>query len=109
MTKTNTAPKKARTKAVAEQVTTAAPVDVAAHTGTGLKIEPNREKQNGITRPSVGGKCRAVWDWLDAHPAATSKDVKAAATEMGWNPGNASIEFYQWRKFHGITGRAKAA
>lgn len=168
MTKTNTAPKKARAKATSEEVTTAAPVDLASlgidgnggkcphcgadhtngfigyddldkagkgtmghefaclgcggewgpvivrratskPTGTGLPIEKNREKQNGVARPSVGGKCRAVWDWLDAHPTATSKDVKAVATEMGWNPGNASIELYQWRKFNGIAGRAKAA
>jgi hypothetical protein len=24
-----------------------------------------------------------------------------------WNPNNAMIEYYQWRKFNGITGRAK--
>jgi hypothetical protein len=27
------------------------------------------------------------------------------AAANGWNPNNASIEFYQWRKFNGITGR----
>lgn len=80
----------------------------AAPTGKGLKIEANREERNGIKRPSVGGKCRAIWDWLDAHPATpTAKNVRAQAEEAGWNPNNAVIEFYQWRKFNGVTGRAK--
>src|SRR5690606_14138435 len=36
------------------------------HSGKGLKIEKNAERQNGVRRPSIGGKCRAVWDALDA-------------------------------------------
>jgi len=76
-------------------------------TCTGLKIEKDREERNGIKRPSIGGKCRAIWDAMDAHAESTgddptSKDVKAMAAEHGWNPNNASIEFYQWRKFNGI-------
>lgn len=78
-------------------------------TGTGLKIEKDRPEQNGIKRPSIGGKCRAVWDACDEMVAAgtppTAKDVRAIAEANGWNPNNASIEFYQWRKFNGITGR----
>lgn len=78
---------------------------------TGLKIEKDRPEQNGIKRPSIGGKCRAVWDALDAYQAETgevptAKVVRDLAADEGWNPNNASIEFYQWRKFHGITGRA---
>lgn len=83
------------------------------HTGTGLKIEKNREERNGVKRPSAGGKCRAIWDTLDAYVAdpdnegqqPTSKIVKAIAEEEGWNPTNAMIEFYNWRKFNGVTGR----
>jgi hypothetical protein len=78
-------------------------------TGTGLKIEKGREERNGIKRPSIGGACRAVWDALDAMVAEgkspTAKDVKAMAPVRGWNVNNASIEFYQWRKFNGIVGR----
>lgn len=86
-----------------------APVSYAA-TGTGLKIEKDRPEQNGIKRPSAGGRCRAVWDALDAYlqetgEQPTAKVVKDIAADEGWNPNNASIEFYQWRKFHGITGR----
>lgn len=87
-----------------------APVSYPAQ-ATGLKIEKDRPEQNGIKRPSIGGKCRAVWDALDAYQAETgdvptAKVVRDLAADEGWNPNNASIEFYQWRKFHGITGRA---
>ena len=76
-------------------------------TGTGLKIEKDRPEQNGIKRPSAGGKCRAIWDALDEYRAETgelptSKTVKELAADSGWNPNNASIEYYQWRKFNGI-------
>jgi hypothetical protein len=78
---------------------------------TGLKIEKDRPEQNGIKRPSIGGKCRAIWDALDAFRAETgelptSKTVKELAADEGWNPNNASIEYYQWRKFHGISKQA---
>lgn len=84
------------------------------HTGSGVKIEKNRVTQNGITMPSIGGKCRAVWDAISALLAeleegkqVTAKMVKDLAADEGWNANNASIEFYRWRKFHGFTGRAK--
>jgi len=70
------------------------------HTGTGLKIEKDRPERNGIKRPSIGGKCRAIWDYLDTVEAPTAKVVRAAAEANGWNPNNAVIEFYQWRKFN---------
>lgn len=73
----------------------------------GLKIEKDRPEQNGIKRPSIGGKCRAIWDALDAYRAETgelptSKTVRELAADEGWNPNNASIEFYQWRKYNGL-------
>lgn len=83
----------------------------AKRTSSGLKIEKAREERNGIKRPSVGGTCRAVWDAMDEMVASgknpSAKDVKALAEERGWNQNNASIEFYQWRKFQGIVGRPK--
>lgn len=79
----------------------------------GMKIEKDREERNGVKRPSVGGMCRAVWDALDEIKATgvvpTAKQVTEMATNKGWNKNNASIEFYQWRKFNGIEGRAKKA
>lgn len=90
-----------------EEEAPAAPEAEAAPTGTGLKIEKDRPEQNGIKRPSAGGKCRAIWDALDEYRAETgelptSKTVKELAADSGWNPNNASIEYYQWRKFNGI-------
>jgi hypothetical protein len=74
------------------------------HSGTGLKIEKDRPERNGIKRPSVGGKCRAIWDFLDGVVAKgeqpTAKLVRAQAETAGWNANNAVIEFYQWRKFN---------
>lgn len=72
-------------------------------------IEKDRPKQNGVTRPSLGGMCRAVWDFCDANSGVTIADVKAEAAKRGWNTNNASIEYYQWRKFHGVRGRVKSA
>jgi hypothetical protein len=99
----------------AEPVAPAADATPSADaTGSGLKIEKDRPEQNGIKRPSIGGKCRAVWDACDAFAQEhgddpTAKDVKAIAEANGWNPNNASIEFYQWRKFNGIKGRQPKA
>ena len=80
--------------------------------GKGIKIEKNRVEQNGVVRPSVGGKCRAIWDACDALLAdgdtPMPKVIKALATENGWNLNNAVIEMYQWRKFNGIVGRQTA-
>ena len=81
-------------------------------TSTGLKIEKDRPEQNGVKRPSIGGKCRAIWDALDqlaldTGDDPTAKQVKELAALHGWNPNNASIEYYQWRKFNGITKPAK--
>ena len=83
-----------------------------APTETGLKIEKDRPEQNGIKRPSIGGKCRAIWDECDVFLATMGrtpmpKDVKALAEKNGWNANNAVIELYQWRKFNGVNGRQK--
>ena len=92
----------------------AAPAPKAEPKTTGLIIEKNRPEQNGVKRPSAGGLCRAVWDACWAHQEITgtpptAKEVKAIAETNGWNTNNASIEYYQWRKFNGISGRVKAA
>jgi len=85
----------------------------SAPTGTGLKHEKNRETQNGVTRPSAGGKCRAVWDALDRDVEAgqqpDAKRVKELAEANGWNPNNAMCELYAWRKFNGLSKPRAAA
>lgn len=80
---------------------------------TAYTIEKDRPEQNGIKRPSAGGLCRAVWDAMDEQRAANNGDtpstqqVRDLALMHNWNPNNAMIEYYQWRKYNGITGRAK--
>lgn len=79
------------------------------------KVRTPPEIVNGVRKPSVGTVCREVWDELEKLRTAAggvapdSKAVKALAESKGWNANNASIEFYQWRKFNGITGRSKPA
>jgi hypothetical protein len=62
-----------------------------------------REKRNGIKRPNPGGLCAAVWDYLDENGNTTPKELKLIAESKSWNPNNAQMELYQWRKFHGLT------
>lgn len=74
------------------------------------KIEKDRPEQNGIKRPSAGGKCREVWDNLDNMREAlkrtpTSKEIKEVASAKGWENVTTCIQYYQWRKFNGIKGR----
>jgi hypothetical protein len=92
------------------QIPTPVATPVARGTSKGLKIEKNRPMQNGVKMPSEGGMCRAVWDYLqaecDAGREVSAKLVKAHAVQVGWNTNNASIEFYNWRKFCGISGRS---
>lgn len=72
----------------------------------GLKIEKDRESRNGVTRPSAGGKCRAVWDMLDALTlSATAKEARVEAAKLGLDKTTTMVQFYRWRKFNGIDGR----
>lgn len=78
---------------------------------TNYTIEKDRPEQNGIKRPSAGGLCRAVWDAMDDQRTANNGDtpstqqVRDLALMHNWNTNNAMIEYYQWRKYNGITGR----
>ncbi|PZT22178.1 hypothetical protein A7X86_05145 [Stenotrophomonas maltophilia] len=87
-----------------------AAADAVLTTSKPKKASPKVERieQNGVKRPRDGGLCAAVWAWLDAHPGATIKDAKTAATDHGWNANNVACEFYAWRKFNGLS-RATAA
>ena len=84
---------------------------VTRNTSKGVKIEKDRPVQNGVKMPSAGSLCRAVWDELERAVVAgtpyDAKGIKAHAATVGWNANNASIEYYNWRKFKGISGRSK--
>lgn len=58
-------------------------------------------------RPSPGGRCAAVWDVLDVAKEKgeipSLSEVRKIAKRRRWNANNARIEYYQWRKHHGIT------
>lgn len=69
------------------------------------KVE--REKANGITRPSAGTATGKVWEIADSISAtnnrpATRAEVVAAGAEAGINPATVTTQFGQWRRFYGI-------
>lgn len=84
-----------------------------APVGTGIKIQKDRAEANGIVRPSEGGVCDQVWNKCDALAAEaggkvpTIKEIKAWAAAEGVHNTTATIQYYQWRKFMGVVGRAK--
>lgn len=107
------APKPEVAAPVAPAPVVAAPVEPAKPVDTSKRtIEKDRPEQNGVKQPSAGGMCRAVWDFCTSASATTlvtAAQVKEAAAANGWNPNNAMIEYYQWRKFNGIRGRQAKA
>lgn len=75
-----------------------------------IETRPTRKRSDSSTpkRPRAGGKCATIWDYLDAHPMTTAKEIREAAAAQGWNVNNAVCELYAWRKFNAVSGRAKA-
>lgn len=69
-----------------------------------------REERNGAKRPAKPGLCLSVWLALDdiykmgEGRIPTIKDVRELAAKNDWNLTNASVEFYQWRKFNYLNG-----
>jgi len=72
----------------------------------GYTIQKEREERNGVKRPSEGTVCGAVWAEFDKNPEIKAGDLADLADANGWNRTNVSCEFYAWRKFMGIKGRA---
>lgn len=72
----------------------------------GYTIQKDREERNGVKRPSEGTVCGAVWAEFDKNPEIKAGELAALADANGWNRTNVSCEFYAWRKFNGIKGRA---
>jgi hypothetical protein len=100
---TKPAPVKSEPRARVEK--TPAPF-VAKVDRKGYTIQKEREEQNGVKRPSAGTVCGAVWAAFDANPAVKAGELNGLADANGWNRTNVSCEFYAWRKFMGIKGRA---
>lgn len=78
-------------------------------------IQPNRVVGNGVTAPSVGGKCSAVWVACAAMQAHNGGVVPTVAVMRAWgaqhglNANNVQIEYYNYRKHIGVRGRVKVA
>lgn len=82
----------------------------AATPSTSAKPFVAREERNGALRPAKAGKCLDVWLALDdiykmgEGRIPTIKDVRELSLAKDWNLTNASVEFYQWRKFNYLNG-----
>lgn len=72
----------------------------------GYTIQKEREERNGVKRPSEGTVCGNVWAEFDKNPEIKASELADLADTNGWNRTNVSCEFYAWRKFMGIKGRA---
>lgn len=72
----------------------------------GMKVQKEREVRNGVKRRSEGTVCDNIWLAFDANPAIKAGELQALADANGWNRTNVACEFYAWRKFNGISGRA---
>lgn len=83
----------------------AAPV-VPRVSSKGYTIQKEREERNGVKRPSEGTVCGSVWAEFDKNPEIKAGELATLADANGWNRTNVSCEFYAWRKFMGIKGRA---
>lgn len=77
----------------------------------GINIEKDRPEQNGVVRPSNGGVCAAIWAECDKRASnglvPPVKEMKAWALAEGVDQTTCLIQYYQWRKFNGVVGRAK--
>ncbi len=71
------------------------------------KSKTRSETRNGVRRP-IKGKCADVWNALDnmlPNGVPTIGNVRDLAKANGWIINNATIEFYAWRKFHGLNNK----
>jgi hypothetical protein len=76
-----------------------------------LKIEKDRPRSNGYTRPSIGGICRKIWDACDAifekgQPMPTAKQL---ALTLGVNVSTVGRQSAEWRKFRGLAPKRSAS
>lgn len=72
--------------------------------------KPEKDSQNGVTRPKAGTKTGRVWEIADAQSAnlgapAPRKGVLEECTAEDINPATAATQYGCWRKYHGLEGR----
>ena len=66
-------------------------------------VRPARLEANGVKQPSIGTICRQIWDYCDA-TKPSAKDLRARGAGR-LDDVTMTVQFYRWRKFHGIRGR----
>lgn len=72
--------------------------------------KPEKDQQNGITRPKAETKTGRVWAIADAQSKnlgspAPRKPVLEEAKSEGINPATAATQYGRWRKYHGLEGK----
>jgi hypothetical protein len=85
-------------------------IAAASHTGeVPAQAEPKQVQSADVHRPKAGGRCAAVWDELDrirtGNGVPMLSDIMKVGRHLKWNDNNTRVEYYAWRKFHGISGR----
>lgn len=81
---------------------------------SGYHIDADRAEKHGVKRRSagtIGGRLWATFDKLAAKAGGPAKleiaVVKASKDVADFNANKVVIEFYYWRRFHGVRGRGK--
>ena len=72
----------------------------------GRTVQKERETRNGVTRRSAGTLCDKIWTYFDTHTETRANMLQEVADANGWDRTTVHVQFYAWRKFMGIKGRA---
>lgn len=90
-----------------------APINPAALAPSVPSRRQRAATKTAASRPKAGGLCDAVWKELDKHRekrgVPSLSDVQKLAKRKHWNPNNARVEYYNWRRANGISGRLPQA
>lgn len=94
------------TKTKAEPRAKAERVPVVRTSRKGYSIQKDREQRNGVKRPSEGTICATLWAYFDANPETKAAQLGDISDANVWDRTTVGCQFYAWRKFNGIKGRA---
>ena len=72
----------------------------------GYSIQKDRQQRNGVKRPSEGTICATLWAYFDANPETKAAQLGDISDANVWDRTTVGCQFYAWRKFNGIKGRA---
>lgn len=71
-----------------------------------------RASANGVTQPSAGTICGAIWAALDAKRIAlkgetpTFEHLRELAKDAGWQKNTAMTQYQRWKQFNGLMPRS---